>query len=190
MDWDRAHAELVLGDELGYVHFWNVANERCAKCEKLQRGHATGADPAAGGAPVRDLCLIGSELVASQGAGVDTWRVLRDVKYVETRGHTGAVIALVAVEPEFERAVRRAPVGNGARGGRAGARGGGGGVDGGGADASVIYSASLDGTIRAWDTYDMACLATLTESRSEISCLHHSALCEFLLTGHDDGTIR
>ena len=146
LDWDRAHAELVLGDELGYVHFGTAATERCMKCEQLQRGHATGAEPAAGGgAPVRDLCLVGSELVASQGAGVDTWRVLRDVKYVETRGHTGAVIALASVEPEYERAVRRAPAGSGGRGGRNGGRGGGGG-EGGGADASVIYSASLDGT--------------------------------------------
>jgi WD40 repeat protein len=36
----------------------------------------------------------------------------------------------------------------------------------------------------------MACLSTLHEKRSELSCLMHSPLCEFLISGHDDGTIR
>lgn len=116
--------------------------------------------------------MAGNELLASAGGACDTWMILRDVKYAETQGHTGAVIALAAALPKTGSAKNPA----------------------GGVVTTVeqplLYSASLDGTIRAWDPFDMSCLSVLRETRSEIACLHHSPLCDFLLTGHDDGTIR
>ena len=54
----------------------------------------------------------------------------------------------------------------------------------------MLYSASLDNTLRVWQPYDMTVLSTLRETSSEISCMLHSPLCAFLLTGNDDGTIR
>jgi len=60
----------------------------------------------------------------------------------------------------------------------------------GGDEQPLIYSAALDNTIRVWDPYDMATLATMHEQHSEISCMHASPLCDFLITGNDDGSIR
>jgi len=99
---------------------------------------------------------------------------MRDVKAAETAGHTGPIVSLATAEPpsmprhEGDPSVDRA-----ASSGQA-----------------VLYSASLDGTIRAWDVLDMSCLQVLEETRSEIACLCHSSLCDMLLTGHDDGSIR
>jgi WD40 repeat protein len=54
----------------------------------------------------------------------------------------------------------------------------------------MLYSASLDNTIKAWDSYDMSCVSTLHEVHSEISCLFFSPTNGFLISGNDDGSIR
>ena len=162
--WDHAHQELLLGDEAGFVYLWNVAAERCLKCQRL---HERGAGANKAATAVRDLSVSGGEMVVSRADGCDYWMLLREVSYSEAKGHTGAVIALGVHE--------------------AGGESGGGG---GGGEEDVLYSASLDNTIRAWQPYDMSTLAVLHETGSEISCLLHSPLCAFLLTGNDDGTIR
>jgi len=58
------------------------------------------------------------------------------------------------------------------------------------ADEHVLYSASLDNTICAWDPYDMTCISTLHEVHSEIACLLYAHVNGFLISGNDDGSIR
>jgi WD40 repeat protein len=48
----------------------------------------------------------------------------------------------------------------------------------------------LDNTIRSWDPYDMACVSTMEETSSEISCMTHIPLAGLLVTGSDDGAVR
>ena len=158
MCWDAQHQELLLGDEVGYVYLWNIAAEKCLKCERL---HEEAGDRAA--LAIRDLAVSGGDMIVSRAGACDFWLLLREVTYSEAKGHTGAVIALGVAE----------------------AKG-----DAGSAEDEVLYSASLDNTIRSWQPYDMSGLSVLHETASEISCMLHSPLCAFLLTGNDDGSIR
>jgi len=63
-------------------------------------------------------------------------------------------------------------------------------AEGSNSDEQVLYSASLDNTIKAWDPFDMTCVSTLHEVHSEISCLLYSSTNGFLISGNDDGSIR
>lgn len=54
----------------------------------------------------------------------------------------------------------------------------------------LFYSASVDNTIRGWEPGAMACVSTLHEVHSEIASLLYSAANGFLISGHDDGSIR
>jgi WD40 repeat protein len=55
---------------------------------------------------------------------------------------------------------------------------------------SVLYSASLDNTIKSFDSYDMNCLSILKSSCSEISCVHALQGSSILVSGHENGLIR
>lgn len=71
-------------------------------------------------------------------------------------------------------------------------------------NASKIFSASLDNTIRQWDAYDLSCQRVLEEYDSEISCMCLSGVATAMIsnnnynnnsdlkvvTGHDDGCVR
>ena len=46
-----------------------------------------------------------------------------------------------------------------------------------------IFSASLDNTIRQWDPYDLACIRTFEEYRSEVACMVYVGLNKTLVTG-------
>ena len=159
--WDAAHQELLLGDEVGFVYVWNIAAEKCLKCERLHEAGAAATNNRAA-LTIRDLSVSNDELLISRAASCDYWLLVRDQKYSEAKGHTGAVIALGVHEAKGEAS----------------------------AEDEAVYSASLDNTIRAWNPHDMSSLSVLHETISEISCMLHSPLCAFLLTGNDDGTIR
>ena len=124
----------------GYVYFWNVATERCIKKERLQEGER-------GSLTIRSISTIAGELLVAAPLSCSAWLVVRDVKYSEIKGHEGAVIGLSVSD---------------AVGAQCGGEGEGGG-DGGAGEASIIYSASLDNTIRAYDPYDMATLSIMRE---------------------------
>lgn len=70
----------------------------------------------------------------------DVWLILRDVKYNEIKGHVGAVTALCVSDVGAKQHVSSS------------------------GEGQVIYSASLDNTIRVWDPYDMAVLSVLREA--------------------------
>jgi WD40 repeat protein len=106
------------------------------------------------------VSAAGDEMLACEASGCHVWRCVRNLGYKEVAGHAGPVIALHVAE------------------------GAGGGTEG------LLYSASLDNTIKAWDPYDMSCVSTLREGYSEMSCLLVSSTNGFLISGNDDGSIR
>ena len=58
-------------------------------------------------------------------------------------------------------------------------------------DQERIISASQDGSIRHWDTYDMCSLRVFTDdSASEIACLAYSRHNRKIITGHEGGEVR
>jgi len=186
--WDGPAAELLLGDDLGHLYFYSLSTEKCLKCEKVKD------DAERTNCSVRDLSVHTSagqqEVLVTATGATDAWLVLRDVQYHETAGHDGAVIGLAVSDNFPQKPSARASADDaGTPSWDDGAADGLGEGGKGGKDA-VIYSASLDNTIRAWDPYDMATLQVMHETRSEISCLHVSELCDFVITGNDDGSIR
>ena len=191
LQWDSAHMELLLGDDMGFVYFYNVATEKCIKKERLNDD----ADRAS--QSIRSISTVAGELLVSSPGTCSAWLVVRDVKYSELKGHEGPVISICVNDPSSAAAQQRqqrAAAASTALPGREGAGvvAAGGDASGGGpsGEAPIIYSASLDNTIRAYDPYDMTTLTIMREEQSEISCMHVSALSEFVITGNDDGTIR
>ena len=172
----------------GYIYFWNIATERCVKTERLRE------EPERTQASIKTISTAAGEVLVASPVAVGAWLVIRDVKYSETRGHEGPVIALCVSDAGSDAARQRAAAGGFANGGSGAAApavsGGGEGEGGPSSEPPLIYSASLDNTIRAYDPYDMATLSILREEQSEISCMHVSALSDFVITGNDDGTIR
>ena len=57
-------------------------------------------------------------------------------------------------------------------------------------EENYLYSASLDYSIRCWDTSDMSCLSIIQERHSEISSLIAIPNSVILVSGHDDGSVR
>jgi len=131
-----AHQELLLGDEVGFVYLWNIAAEKCLKCERLHEAGAVATNNRAA-LTIRDLSVSNGELLVSRAASCDYWLLVRDQKYSEAKGHTGAVIALGVHEAKGEAS----------------------------AEDEAVYSASLDNTIRAWNPYDMSSLSVLQHGR-------------------------
>ena len=129
---------------------------------------------------IKSISTVAGELLVSSPGTCSAWLVVRDVKYSEIKGHEGAVIALCVSDAAQAHARQRAA-------GTAATPDAGGGAAG---EAPLIYSASLDNTIRAYDPYDMATLSIMREESSEISCMLVSALSDFVITGNDDGSIR
>ena len=110
------------------------------------------------------------EVIVTRGAAAEVWMVIRDVTYGEVSGHDGAVISLAVSDRPNGSQVNEASEPTG--------------------EVAIIYSASIDNTIRAWDAYDMAQLSVHHETKSAISCLRVSALYDFVIAGNEDGSIR
>jgi len=53
-----------------------------------------------------------------------------------------------------------------------------------------IFTASHDMTVRLWDPFDMGCVQTLAEGRSEIASMTYFRPRNVLVTGHHDGVIK
>lgn len=59
-----------------------------------------------------------------------------------------------------------------------------------GLDSVVIFSASVDNTIKNWDPKEMVCRLTLHETGSELRAMVYAPVTRVICTGNDDGTIR
>ncbi len=200
--WDREHAELLLGDEQGSLLVWDTTLDQPILSEKLQKKTPHAASQvskrvgglarkpvvvaeAAARTSVREggsataivgLSVLNGQLYTSGGSNIATWALLRGVYANETRAHTGPVIGLAAALPRQPTsgheadALRISGLGDKNHG--------------------LLYSASIDGTIRVWEADEMSTTNVLQEQRSEIACLHLAEACDQLFTGHDDGSIR
>ncbi len=111
--------------------------------------------------PLTSISVRGEEgkFTVTTYNAVQTYTVSRELNFEEFTGHSDAVISLYSFD----------------------------GVS--GTDEPRVYSASIDNTIRCWDPYDMSCLFTLKETKSEISCMMHLPTCSLLVSGADDGTV-
>jgi WD40 repeat protein len=57
--------------------------------------------------------------------------------------------------------------------------------------SAKILSASLDNTIRLWDSKDLSCITIMeNDERSELSCMTYLIESGLVATGHEDGHIR
>lgn len=153
----------------GYLYFWNIATERCVKSAR-PRGEGKRSQVS-----VRTISMMAGELIVSSPAACGAWLVVRDVKYSETKGHEGAIICLGVSEASSAR--QRGVGGGDAAGALAATARGGGHAGSGSGDTSLIYSASLDNTIRAYDPYDMTTLSVLHEQARRCSLAPRPAHC-------------
>ena len=130
----------------------------------------------------------------------ESWKISRDLKFDEYKGHSDPIVAVIAMDGEQDE--------YGAGDAASGSGGGGGGFGGGLAglassassgsqdqshaslENNIIFSASLDNTIKCWDCYEGTCLYTLKETATEISCMRYLHNCDLLVTGNDDGSVR
>lgn len=73
LHWDLAHQELVLGDEFGYVYFWNVATEKCVKAQRLKADGARSTGPLANVNTIKALAVAAGEVLVSTMGSCDFW---------------------------------------------------------------------------------------------------------------------
>ena len=59
-----------------------------------------------------------------------------------------------------------------------------------GAEDEALFTAGLDGKIHCWDDYDASLRYSLTEKNSEPSCLLFMESSNYIVTGHDDGSVK
>ncbi|DBA04647.1 TPA: hypothetical protein N0F65_012230 [Lagenidium giganteum] len=170
--WDARGQLLFLSDAVGYVQVWNIFQDKRLKNEQLfPHSH-----------PILTLCVGGSGsdmLFAGIPNCLKQWRINRDVGYKECTGHTEAVVCLAILPDERdqssnstkataeldEQAVRST-------------------------STSRFFSASLDNTVRCWDSYDMKVSYGFEEKQSKITCMLMSKKFNKLITGHEQGFVK
>ena len=214
MDWNETHQELIVIDSGGWVYIWNIYMEKCVKEYQLRTkiappgyGHSSISGKHRSAAALSSVPMLTSisvrpehqTFIVAGGNKVEQWHISRELSFKEHKGHTGPIVSIMSI-----------PTASNGGGAHMYEMAGNGGDEGGeeegkvatrneaghGGDPqddhgdSVLYSASLDNTIRSWDPYDMACVSTMEETSSEISCMTYIPLAGLLVTGSDDGAVR
>lgn len=189
--WDRREQVLLLGDVLGYVTIWDVFQDRVVRTLRVFP---------AGIALVAASIVMGTHangdfLFAGVANCMKQWQINRDVGYVECSGHSEAVTALVVIQDDDdgvhcngdeqeepvmvgrcededdENEEPRVPCTSAFSGSR-------------------FFSASLDNTIRCWDSYDMRATFGFEERDSEVTAMAPSKLFRKIFTGHESGLVK
>lgn len=180
---DRGHI-LLLGDVAGYVHLWNIFEDKL-----LAKKQMVSTTP---------LTIVGIHSLTGTGAGdflltglpngVKQWLCNRNVGYVNCTGHSDAVVAIAVIdndisafaEDEDDPAVkadgtdRRIPPHSAVESTK----------------TCQFFSASLDGSLRCWDSYEMKVSYGFEEKNSEITCMVASKHFHKIFTGHDSGVVK
>jgi WD40 repeat protein len=172
--WDGRGHLLLLGDAAGCVHLWNIFEDKL-----LARKQLVTATPLAIVGMHSFTGLAGDFLLTGLANGVKQWVCNRNVGYVHCSGHTDAVVAVAVVDNDSSAATEEE-----AEERRRAHRG----VD--LTETCQFFSASLDGSIRCWDSYDMKASFGFEEKTSEISCMVASKQFHKLFTGHEGGFIK
>ena len=174
LDWNEHQQELFLVDASGYLHVWNIYMEKCIKQLRIFQG------------PLTSISVNGrtDNIFVTGENCLERWSISREMKFEEYKGHVGPVIAILSAQVQSKNKKGpgndRANEIHSAKHEHPGAR----------QVSNRIYSASIDNTIRCWDPYDMSCIFTLSETRSEISCMIYLEDANVLITGNEDGSVR
>ncbi|TYZ64709.1 hypothetical protein PybrP1_011062 [[Pythium] brassicae (nom. inval.)] len=191
--WDQRGHALVLADALGHVMIWDVFQDRLVRSLRV---FPTGT------ALITVSVLSGSYasgdfLFAGVASCMKQWRIDRDVGYAECTGHSEAVTALVVVEDDDdgdgccvvdnddELVLGRSEDSDGDSDE----------VEPGAPpvptlSSSRFFSASLDNTVRCWDSYDMKATFGFEERDSEVTAMAPSRLFRRIFTGHESGLVK
>ncbi|KAF1316939.1 F-box protein, partial [Globisporangium splendens] len=162
--WDARGQFLVLGDALGFVQIYDVFQDKVLRKLRLL--------PA--GSPLLsiDVATIqtGDFLFAGSASCTKQWRISRDVGYTECSGHTEAITALAIIRDDDGNDL--------------------GDHQNDGGTSHRFFSASLDNTIRCWDSYDMKASFGFEERTAEVTCMVPSKLHTKIFTDHENGTVK
>ncbi|KUF72081.1 Myosin heavy chain kinase B [Phytophthora nicotianae] len=167
--WDERDHILFLGDVAGYVHLWNIFEDKLVGKKQMVSTMplAIVGMYSLSGTPTGDFLLTGL------ANGVKQWLCNRNVGYVNYSGHSDAVVAVVVIDndissfadEEDDPAERMTKT-------------------------CQFFSTSLDGSIRCWDSYEMKESFEFEEKDSEITCMIASKQFHKLFTGHDGGFVK
>ncbi|TMW66445.1 hypothetical protein Poli38472_004210 [Pythium oligandrum] len=163
--WDSKAQLLFLADALGYVHLWDIFQDKWIKKEKLFPSPLV----------IVSISLqIGADwMFVGIKNGLKHWKIDRDVRYGEFHGHKDTVVALAVIKDEVlmeespEVSEDHSP-----------------------ATSSRFFSSSLDQTIRCWDSYDVKAVFGFEERHSEITCMVAAKKFSKVVTGHENGCIK
>ncbi|KAL3662627.1 WD repeat-containing protein 49 [Phytophthora oleae] len=167
--WDRRGQLLLLGDAAGAVHLWDIFEDKLlAKKQMATVMPLTIVGMHSFTGPAGDFLLVGLR------NGVKQWLCNRNVGYVVYSGHSEAVVAIAVIsndEDDPEEKVRGMTT----------------------PDSTNTYqflSASLDGSIRCWDSYEMKVSFGFEEKDSEMTCMVASKQFHKVFTGTDCGIVK
>lgn len=164
--WDARGQLLFLGDALGYVQICDVFQDKVLQTIRMV---PTGSFPLLS---VNVAIQTGDFLFVGTTTCMKQWKINRDVGYTECSGHSETITAIAVVRDDEDDLEQHD-------------------VDSGAAITSCrFFSASLDNTIRCWDSYDMKASFGFEERDAEITCMIPSKLFRKVFTGHDNGTVK
>lgn len=179
--WDDRGQILLLGDAAGYVHLWNIFEDKLLGKKKMVAAMPLGivGMHSLTGIPAGDFLLTGL------ANGVKQWICNRNVGYVSCGGHSDSIVGIAIINNDFSAGLKgdEDPVNLRERGNSQ--------------DDAVeltktfqFFSASLDGSIRCWDSYEMKASFGFEERDSEITCMVASKQFQKIFTGHDSGVVK
>jgi len=187
-------------DKQGFLEAWNIYTDRRLLVQQLAGigtgalGSGRAAVAAASSAAARGIERCGSEeaagysellsscsvilfarrpcLFVTSETQLQTWTVLRDLKFEEYEGHSDAVVGLAcaALDDSYSG---KAEADEHTK-----------------TNGFMLFSAGIDNVLCGWDWYDMSCLYRLREPESEIACMAKVPDATMVATGNQDGTIR
>lgn len=188
--WDQQGELLLLGDTRGVIYVWSILEDKIVG----KKSASTMQD--ASGIPIIelvDLIMISPYIGCSWvftgfASGVQQWLVNRDVGYNDFLGHTQGVVSIVVMNddeydfllPHVEADIQALETEGVSTDGETPPA----------PKSAKFYSASLDNTIRCWDSYDQKATFGFEERTSEITCMIESKKFRKLFTGHDNGTLK
>ncbi|KAG3163208.1 tRNA modification GTPase [Phytophthora idaei] len=160
--WDERDHILLLGDAAGYIHLWNIFEDKLVGKKQMVStmplaivGMHSLSDTAAG-----DFLLTGL------ANGVKQWLCNRNVgSFAKDEDD---------LAEQFNERGRDLPLLDAVES----------------AKTCQFFSASLDGSIRCWDLYEMKMSFSFEEEDSEITCMVASKKFHKLFTGHDGGFVK
>jgi WD40 repeat protein len=188
--WDSHGHMLLLGDTSGTVYMWSMFDDKImAKKQVALLALNTPGDTAAVGITalvaikIMSMASGGSFVFTGFAAGMKQWLINRDVGYADYLGHTQGIVSIVVKDQdeydfltvstdEDTECFEDVSDGSTSR------------------PSAMFFSASLDNTIRCWDSYERKASFGFEEQTSEITCMASSKKFRKLFTGHDNGVIK